>query len=85
MLDDEPTVERYEHSVPSGTALERAVFERTLDHTWQRASFSSLASDHPLTSTETSEQPLRQDEEAAGGRTRRRAAAGTDRGGYADG
>ena len=63
VLDDAPIVERYEHSASSDAALDRALFERPLDHTWQRSSFTSLSSEHPLTSVETSEQPLREDEE----------------------
>lgn len=63
VLDDVPGIEQYEHSTSSHATLDRARFERPLDHTWQRASFTSLSSEHPLTSTETSEQPLREDEE----------------------
>ena len=70
VLDDVPGVEQYEHSTSSDATLDRARFERPLDHTWQRASFTSLSSEHPLTSTETSEQPLREDEETVARRSR---------------
>ena len=63
-------IEQYEHSTSSDATLDRARFERPLDHTWQRASFTSLSSEHPLTSAETSEQPLREDEEDGRRRSR---------------
>jgi exodeoxyribonuclease V beta subunit len=63
VLDDAPTVEQYEPSTQDGTALDLARFDRPLDHAWQRASFTSLSSEHPLTNAETTEQPLREDEQ----------------------
>jgi len=58
-----PPVVRYEPEDRTAATLERARFDRPLDHQWRRASFSSLSTDHPLSGVaETSERPLRFDE-----------------------
>ena len=57
--------EEHRHVPPPGSAasLGTARFERSLDHLWRRASFSSLSPAHPLAAAaETSEHPVRDDE-----------------------
>jgi len=61
--NDLPGIEMYRPSAAPPATLQRARFDRELDHHWRRASFSSLSPEHPIgVVAETSEQPTRSDE-----------------------
>ncbi len=58
-----PRQDRHTPPAVNATPLARAMFTRSLDHLWRRASFSSLSPAHPFaTGVETSEHPGRDDE-----------------------
>jgi exodeoxyribonuclease V beta subunit len=59
-------VEEYQPPGTEPVAPVSARFTRSVDHSWRRASFSSLSPEHPLaTIADTAETPLREDEGTA--------------------
>ncbi len=63
VLEVLPPLQTYAPPSREHAVLDRARFERKLDHDWRRASFTSLSPEHLLSETvETSEHPLRADE-----------------------
>ncbi|HDH26516.1 MAG TPA: AAA family ATPase [Actinobacteria bacterium] len=63
MVEALPSLQVYAPPPREHAVLGRARFERSLDHDWRRASFTSLSPEHLLAgAVETSEHPLRVDE-----------------------
>jgi len=60
-----PAEDVYEVDRPDPTGLAVATFDRPIDQTWRRASFTSLSPEHLLTAADTAEEPLRSDEPVA--------------------
>ncbi|MCP3858602.1 MAG: hypothetical protein GY704_03025, partial [Phycisphaeraceae bacterium] len=61
--EDFAVLASYEPPEGDSVTLDRARFDRPLDHAWQRSSFTSLSTEHPLTNADTTDGPLRADEE----------------------
>jgi exodeoxyribonuclease V beta subunit len=57
-VEDEPSHDRYSRRTQAPIPLEVARFVRPIDHTWRRASFSSLVAQQPASPSEELEEDL---------------------------